>query len=60
MKTIFVSRAARFPKEYCFEVEYKSFKWVERFKYFGINLTNQKRLKADGNQGMLAVIQCGI
>jgi len=51
LKTTFVSRAALFPKEHCLEVEYKSFKWVERFKYFEITLTNQnsiqKKLKAD-------------
>jgi hypothetical protein len=56
-----MSHAARSPKEHCFEVECKSFKGVERFKYFGIALTNQnsiqKKLQADRNQGMLPIIR---
>jgi hypothetical protein len=46
------------------EIDNKSFERVEHLKYLGkhqkIKIPFPKKLRADGNQGMLAIIRCRI
>jgi hypothetical protein len=46
------------------KIDNKSFEIVEHFKHLGkhqqIKIAFMKKLRADGNQGMLAIIRCRI
>jgi hypothetical protein len=59
-----ISRDQNTGRSHSIKTENSSLERAEDFKYMGTALTNknsiQKKLKADGNQGMLAIIRCRI